>query len=325
MPNDLAPIGVSTYVRLQHLQQTIAALQKNTLAQQSELFVFSDAPRPGDEERVAAVRRYLRTVDGFREVHIIERTENGRVANNRNGMRMLLDQYGRMIFLEEDVVTAPAFLSFMNQALTTYKNNDRVFAMTGYCPPIDAHLYVRSDAFLLPSCNYWGFAIWRERFDQVRVEIPTWEIFKTFGNPCSMASYINAGVDVPYMFLLDAQGVMDALDIKFSFEMLKKGSYVLVPTVSLSTNIGFDGSGAHCGTERKYDTVISKAMNGNFQLPKEPELNAVLLEKYKKFRSEGGGRTYSWLIRIYIQLARFALNKLGQKLVAMRAVMTKHE
>ena len=57
MLNDLAPIAVSTYARPQHLQQTIAALQKNTLAQQSELFVFSDAPKPGDEDKVEAVRR----------------------------------------------------------------------------------------------------------------------------------------------------------------------------------------------------------------------------------------------------------------------------
>ena len=69
MATDLAPIGVSTYIRLPHLQRTISALQKNALAEQSELFVFSDAPIPGDEEQVAAVRSYLQTVDGFKEVH----------------------------------------------------------------------------------------------------------------------------------------------------------------------------------------------------------------------------------------------------------------
>lgn len=310
MASDLAPIGLSTYIRLPHIQQTIAALQKNALAEQSELFVFSDAPRLGDEERVAAVRSYLRTVNGFNEVHIIERERNNRVANNRNGMKLLLNRFGRMIFLEEDVVTAPGFLTFMNQALEVYRNNDKVFAITGYCPPIEAHRYTRSDAFLLPSCNYWGFAIWKERFDQVRMKTPAWDVFKTIGNPFSLASYMSIGPDIPYMFLLDARGKLDAGDIKFSFEMWRKGSFLLVPTVSLTTNTGFDGAGEHCGTEQKYETVMSDRKDGTFNLPKEPELNLVLLKKLREFRSEGRG--FVWLIRIYIELARFALHRIMQ-------------
>jgi len=323
MASDLAPIGLSTYIRLPHLQQTIAALQKNALAEQSELFVFSDAPRPGHEAKVASVRSYLRTVDGFKKVCIVEREKNSRTENNRSGLSLLLNRFGKVIFLEEDVVTAPGFLTFMNQALEAYRNNDKVFAITGYCPPIEAHRYTRSDAFLLPSCNYWGFAIWKERFDQVRMKTPACEVFKTIGNPYSLASYMSIGPDVPYMFLLDARGKLDAGDIKFSFEMWRKGSYLLVPTVSLTTNIGFDGSGEHCGTEQKYETVISDRKAGNFLLPKEPELNPILLKKLREFRSEGRG--FVWLIRIYIEFARFALNRLMQKLVAMCSAMKKHE
>lgn len=319
MTNNLAPIGVSTYGRLQHLQRTITALQKNTLAQESELFVFSDAPRLGDEDRVAAVRKYLRKIDGFKEVHVIERTENSRVVNNRGGMRMLLDQFGKMIFLEEDVVTAPGFLSFMNQALTTYRNNDKVFAITGYCPPIDARKYISSDAFLLQTCNFWGFAIWKERYDQVSMQTPSCEVFKTILNPFSLASYMRIGSDMPHLFLLDAQGIIDAGDIKFAFEMWKKGSYLLIPTFSLSMSIGLDGTGVHCGMERKYDTEMSSDVSGRFKLPREPELNNALVAKYRDFRSEG--RTYNWLKLIYIQLIRFSRFKLRQKLVAMRTTM----
>ena len=323
MISDLAPIGLSTYVRMPLLQQTIAALQKNALAEQSELFVFSDAPRPGDEQRVAAVRSYLRTVNGFKEVHILEREINNRAANNRSGIKLLLNQFGKMIFLEEDVVTAPGFLTFMNQALEKYRDNNKVFAIVGYCPPIEALRYTRSDAFLLPSCNYWGFAIWKERFDQVRMKTPSWEVVKTICNPYSLASYMSIGPDVTHMFLLDARGKLDALDIKFSFEMWRRGRYVLVPTVSLTRNIGFDGTGEHCGAEQKYEVVISDRKVGDFQLPKEPELNSVLLKKLREFRSERLG--FVWLIHIYIEFARFALDMLTQMFVATRTVMKKHE
>jgi GT2 family glycosyltransferase len=325
MPPDLAPIGVSTYSRLQHLQQTIAALQKNTLARQSEVYIFSDAPRPGDEDKVEAVRRYLRTIDGFKAIHIIERTENNRVMNNRGGIRMLLDQYGKLIFLEEDVVTAREFLAFMNQALATYRNNHKVFAISGYCPPIDADRYVQSDAFLLPSCNFWGFAIWKERFDRVRMKTPPYEVLKTIGNPFSLASYMGFGADIPLMFILDARGKIDAGDIKFSYEMWRSDSYMLVPRQSLSKNIGFDGSGEHCGLEQKYDIEMSDDSSGSFNLPEKPELIPELVAQYRKFRMRGIPPVYRLLIAIYFGLARFVRDKIKQKLVAMYAALSKHE
>ena len=132
----LAPIGISTYCRLNHLKQTIIALQRNTLAKESELYIFSDAQKQGDEERVAKVREYIYTIDGFKKIHIVERKTNGRVANNRGGMKHLLEKYGKMIWLEEDIVTTSGFLQFVNEALEFYKDDERIISITGYSPPI---------------------------------------------------------------------------------------------------------------------------------------------------------------------------------------------
>ena len=321
MASDLAPIGISTYARISHLQRTISALQKNTLAEQSELFIFSDAAKPGDGERVTAVRSYLRTIKGFKVVHIFERESNSRTANNRGGLKLLLDRFGKVIFLEEDVITAPGFLSFMNQALEEYRNNQRVFAIAGYCPPIGANQYIHADAFLLPSCNFWGLATWKDRFDQVRMKTPVTEVFKTIGNPFCLASYMKMGPDIPYMFLLDAQGKLDAGDIKFSFEMWKKKSYLLVPTVSLSTNIGFDGSGAHCGTETKYVSEMSTSLGDHFHLPKDPELSPILIRRLSEFRSEGS--KLFWLPKIYVEFARFTRYTIKQKMLTLLATKNK--
>ncbi len=119
---DLAPIGLSVYVRLEHIKKTVSALQRNRLADQSQLYVFSDAPQPGDEKKVAEVRRFLKTISGFKMINIVERKENGRVANTRGGLRYLLDHFGKAILLEEDVVTAPGFLTFMNEGLEIYRD-----------------------------------------------------------------------------------------------------------------------------------------------------------------------------------------------------------
>jgi hypothetical protein len=89
--NTLAPVAVCTYSRINHLRQTIEALQNNILAKETELYIFSDAPQKGDEAMVATVREYIHTVDGFKKVHIVERKTNGMIANLFGAIQQLLD------------------------------------------------------------------------------------------------------------------------------------------------------------------------------------------------------------------------------------------
>lgn len=258
MATNLAPIGLSAYGRLQHLQQTVAALQKNDLARESELFVFSDAPKPGDEERVEAVRRYLRSVDGFKAIHILERAVNDRVANNRGGIRMLLNEYGRMIFLEEDIVTAPSFLSFMNEALETYGNDPRIFAINAYTPPLKLPEDYQSPVILLPRFAAWGFGIWKEKFDEIVMNITPEMFLKLRRNRDRLKEFCMGGDDVITQLWLQANGYINALDVMIDYAMFIKGrQYVLCPAQSLSHSTGCDGSGEHWDRPtEKYAVVL---------------------------------------------------------------------
>lgn len=261
MQNKLAPIGLSTYGRLPHVRQTILALQKNELAKQSELFIFSDAPKAGDEEKVEAVRRYLRTIDGFKDVHLFEREQNDRVLNNRGGMRMLLEKYGRMIFLEEDIITAPSFLSFMNHALNEFKDDPRIFAVNGYTPPISIPADYLSPVMLLPRFAAWGFAIWKEKFDEIIMDI-TPEMYHELRHDKEILNqYCVGGNDVITQMWLQSHGYIDALDVRIDYTMFIKGrQYVVCPTKSLAHSTGCDGSGEHwVYSTSKYDVEIDVA------------------------------------------------------------------
>ena len=164
----LAPIGLSAYARLGHLKQNIAALKNNHTAAKSHLYIFSDGPKDGDHEKVSSVRNYLRKIEGFKKLELVERKQNDRIKNNRNGIKYLLDKYGKIIFLEEDIVTAPGFLDYMNNALNVYANDERIFSITGYTPPINASKYTNEDVFFLPRFNAWGFGIWKDRFQSIK-------------------------------------------------------------------------------------------------------------------------------------------------------------
>ena len=124
-----APIALFVYKRLWHTQQTIEALQKNRLAQEIELFIFSDGARgAADAGDVQAVRDYVHRVDGFRHVTVVERGKNVGLADNIiSGVTEVVNRYGRIIVMEDDIVTTPYWLDYMNDALDAYEDEPAVW------------------------------------------------------------------------------------------------------------------------------------------------------------------------------------------------------
>ena len=123
-----APILLFVYNRPEHVRRCVDSLLANDLAAESELFVFSDAAKDeASKSEVSEVRRFVRSIDGFRVVHIVERDENWGLARSIiDGVTQTLERYDRVIVLEDDLVLAPYFLQFMNDALEIYNNEGRV-------------------------------------------------------------------------------------------------------------------------------------------------------------------------------------------------------
>lgn len=285
--NDLAPIGLSVYGRLEHLQKTIVALRGNELAQDSELYIFSDAAKHGDEEKVAAVRSYVRTIEGFKAVHVIERASNGRVNNSRGGIKSLVDKYGKVIFMAEDIVTAPGFLGFMNQALEKYERDDKIFSVVGYCPPIAFPADYSLDAFILRRFSAWGFGIWKDRFDKMRY-ISRAEFDGFVADKERVESFVKAGgKDMLLMLEADVSGQIDAGDVKFMYAQFLSDQYTVYPSQSLVQNIGLDGSGVHCGRTDRFDVTLSQKTK--FNLPDALQVDPRIVMANLLFRDGSVG------------------------------------
>ena len=108
-----APVALFVYNRPGHTRQTVEALAANTLAGETPLFIFSDAPRNDAARRqVEEVRSYIRTITGFQSITIIERPTNlGLARSIIDGVTGLCEKYGRVIVVEDDLVTSSRFLS----------------------------------------------------------------------------------------------------------------------------------------------------------------------------------------------------------------------
>ncbi|MFA6476202.1 MAG: hypothetical protein WCV68_02170 [Candidatus Paceibacterota bacterium] len=131
MNKNLAPVAIFVYNRLANTRGVVEALQRNYLAKDTDVFIFSDGPNilknPANERKVAEVRRYLKTVTGFKSFTVIERPENFYIEKNiTDGVTEIINKYGKVIVLEDDGVSAPDFLTFMNGALDFYEEKEKV-------------------------------------------------------------------------------------------------------------------------------------------------------------------------------------------------------
>ena len=155
----IAPVALFAYNRLNHLQRTVAALQANTLAEESDLFIFSDGPKgANDETEVDRVRQYIRQIIGFKSVTIHDQQVNKGLADSIiSGVSKIFSKYDKVIVLEDDLVTAPLFLKYMNSALTAYEHTDSIFLISGYSPKISTPWFFKDDVYLTQrssSCRH---------------------------------------------------------------------------------------------------------------------------------------------------------------------------
>ncbi len=240
-----APILLFAYNRPTHLRNTLDALKRNVGASDSQLFVYSDAARTADDQdAVDEVRRMLRNVDGFKTVEVVERKENWGLARNViDGVGTIVERFGRVIVLEDDLVTAPGFLAFMNNALETYKDEPRVGHIQACDFTKDASL---PDTFLIKWTGSWGWATWKR----------AWAHFNPDGKALlkeledRKLTYrfdFNGRYGYTRMLRRQIEGKNNSWAIRWNASLFLSDILSLNVGRSLVQNEGFDGSGTNCG------------------------------------------------------------------------------
>ncbi len=240
-----APILLFTYNRLQHTQRCLEALLKNTLAADSELFVYADAAKDeAGKEAVEEVRRYIHSLQGFRTITIIERDENWGLARNIiDGVTTQIKKYGKVIVLEDDLVVAPYFLQFMNDALEIYKDEPKVGHIQACDFTQDASL---PDTFLIKWTGSWGWATWErawKHFNPNGKEL----LHELEARKLSYTFDFNGKYGFTRMLRRQIAGKNNSWAIRWNASLFIKDILSLNVGRSLVQNEGFDGSGTNCG------------------------------------------------------------------------------
>ena len=254
--DNLSPIVVFTYKRLSHTVKTIDALKKNIYADKSILYIFSDAPKSDkDESAVNEVREYIHSITGFKKAVVIERARNYGLAENIiSGVTEIVNKHGKVIVLEDDMVTSKYFLKYMNDALDLYEENKDVIEISGYMYPIAHKDILPQTWFLYRYADCWGWGTWKDRWDLY--EKDTKKLISSFSKDDIRFLNFDDSVNLWDQVIQNDQGTLRTWAIFWHTTAYCNNKYTLVPSQSLVFNIGVDGSGENCGTASSYDVCL---------------------------------------------------------------------
>lgn len=240
-----SPIALFAYNRPCHLERTIDFLSRNSLAGESELFIFCDGPKDdateAQRQSIRDVRRVAHNASGFLKVHVQESDHNKGLAQSIiGGVTYLVEAYGRVIVLEDDMETSPGFLEYMNDALDLYCDDGRVMHITGYMFPTSKRT-PHTFFYEVPHC--WGWATWQRAWQCFSNDIDElfsywnsrWKEFNKWG-----------GTDLQEQLTANHEGTLGTWFVKWHAAVLRNNGLSLYPGRSLVRNTGMDGSGENC-------------------------------------------------------------------------------
>ena len=284
---NLAPIVLFVYNRLEHTKKTIYALKVNQFVSDSLLYIYSDGNKnQKDKNSVEEVRKYISSISGFKEVKITLREKNlGLVDSVITGVSEVIEKFGKAIVLEDDIVTSPNFLKFMNEALDFYEKDEKIYSISGYNFPIQIPKSYKHQIYISPRPSSWGWATWKDRWEKV-----TWNVYgdTLFKDKKSLNSLLDkAGNDLAPMFLKSVEGRISSWAVKFAYTQIKNNVYCLYPTKSLTKNIGADATGTNfIRSTKKYNVEIEPDVQ-QFNFSHNLELNDRIIEQIRKLVRPG--------------------------------------
>src|SRR5574344_19499 len=266
---DFAPIVVFAFNRLDSLKSTIDSLSKNYEAKESELFVFDYGSRKNNEGeciKVKEVRDFVKTITGFKKTsYTFSDTNKGLAMSIITGVTDVINKFGRVIVLEDDLYVQQNFLSYMNQMLVKYESNDKIFQITGFGIKVKLPTDYPYDIYFHYRAHSWSWATWKDRWVTVDWDVKT---YNTIANSSKLQKYFNrGGSDLFGMLKHFKKGTLNSWYIRFNYEMFIQDKLCVCPVDSLIRNEGFGKTATHCVGYNRYKINIGDHKKKQFICP----------------------------------------------------------
>ncbi|MGL4861563.1 MAG: sugar transferase [Cetobacterium sp.] len=271
--NKLSPIIIFCYLRKDHLEKTLEALSQNKLAAETEVFIYSDGPKNSKQIPIIDdLRKFLKEYNknsNFKKVTIIESKLNKGLANSIiTGVTEIINIYGKVIVMEDDLISSSMYLEYMNESLNMYESNSKVWSISGYTPNLKT-LEKNEEFFFIQRPWSWGWATWKDRWEKSDWEVKDFNKF--IKNRKQIKEFNKCGNNMTEMLISQVQKrkYINSWYVRFAYSQFKNNGLTLYPIKSYIENIGIDGSGTHSSESNKKIWQID--LNQNFYKNKLPK------------------------------------------------------
>jgi hypothetical protein len=303
---NLAPIALFVYNRPEHTRRTLNYLQKNVLADESRLFIFSDAAKSDEDKiKVEQVRQVVKDVSGFKSVKIITRKENLGLADSIiAGVTHLVNEYGKVIVFEDDLLSSIYTLQYFNEALTRYANEEKVMHVGAYMYNLANKKLPQT--FFYRAATSWGWATWARAWKDFEPDVD--KLMAQFDAKKKARFSIDGSMNFWKQLEHFKAGKNNSWAIRWYASIFLKSGLTLNPSTFLIQNIGHDGSGVHSNNEKTYHVQI--AQKPIKQFPAEIKEDQQAYQAIKHFLKNRKGNLFQRGLRFVKQLrAKYLSNR----------------
>ncbi|MBU6431440.1 MAG: FkbM family methyltransferase [Patescibacteria group bacterium] len=316
---NLSPIALFVYNRPYHTLKTLESLNNNHLSDQSSLYIFSDGPKINateeDLNKIKDTREVIRRKKWCGEVFIEESADNKGLADCIvNGVTKIINEHGKVIVLEDDLVTSPYFLDYMNDALNFYKDENKVMHISGYMFPVKEKL---PPTFFYNTASCWGWATWKRAWDHFE---PDARLLREKIEKVGLVKKFNIEGTYGFMNQLErnANGTAKTWAVKWYASIFLNNGLSLHPYPSLVNNIGHDGTGEHYLKSDKYNwpKLADKIEISKIELKESLTARKAMRNFYKNMRP-------SFIIRLKNKLNNLFFRKI--KILTLLLIKTARE
>jgi len=261
----LAPIIFFTYKRLESIIKTIDSLKTCSLASESILRIYSDgAKNVEDKHLVEQVREYLHSINGFKEVIVVERENNmGVDFNIIEGIKEASILFEKFIIVEDDLILSSNFLEFMNQALLKYEKSPTIISISGFSFVNNIPNNYNYDVYFTKRSWSWGWATWSSKVKDIDWRVSDFHIIEN--NKALQYKFNRGGSDLYNMLRKTMQGKIRAWDVRFFYHQFKNNYITVYPTISKTINIGFGDNATNTFGYNRYKTTLDTSNSKIFK------------------------------------------------------------
>lgn len=229
-------------------ENTARVLEAIREARPQRLYIAADGPRTHiatDPEKVEQVRKICSNVDWDCQVYRLYRDQN---LGCKVAVSSAVDWYFRQeeqgIILEDDCLPHPDFFRYCTELLDRYKDDSRIFSITGTNIQ-DGHQRGDASYYFSKYAHVWGWASWRRAWAHYRVNMDYWPVFKHSKEWRRRNFSILEMKCWNKIFGLVYQNKVDTWDYQWTACHFYKNGLVVTPNVNLISNIGWGDDATH--------------------------------------------------------------------------------